>query len=195
MDSPARHRTSEVSLSLLAFRHEETGILFEVSAPEILGTFTWRGVQSIAAGVLAMLQARTGKGGSFWFEPVENVNPAGQADIVLRLWFVLEKGVPSELDRAAVRRSLRSAETRTASKGQQPISEGAHPSLVLTKGEINQVWLLDPPDVVAPFLVWNDMNDELEILGARQSCVDEADLLGCARNVLLVCPDDSVLRT
>lgn len=187
--------TCEVPLTLLAFRHHYTGLLYEVSAPEILGTFTWRGVQAVAAGALSTLHARTGMEGSFWFEPVEATGPSGRPDIVLRLWFVLEDGAPSEIDQAAVRRCLRSAEVKIVPRGQSPISENAHPSLVLYRGEIHQAWLVDPPDVVAPFLVWNDRADELEILGARRSFLDEADLMSCGRHALLICPDDSVLRT
>ena len=185
----------EVPLTLLAFRHQETGLLYEMSAPEILGTYTWRGVQAVASGALSTLHARTGKDGSFWFEPVEALNPAGRPDIVLRLWFVLAEGAPSELDEAAVRRCLRMSEARIAPRGQRPVSEGAHPSLVLCRGDLHQAWLVDPPDVVAPFLVWNDAREELEILGARRSCLEDADLISCGRHALLVCPDDSVIRT
>ncbi len=183
------------ALTLLPFSHEEFGLMYEFSAPELLSIFTWRGVQALAAGVMSVLHQRTGRNSSFWFEPIEGRNPMGLPDIVLRLWFVLDQGSPSELDEAAVRRSLRAADSRIAYRGTCKLSEAAHPSLALAEGEIHQAWLVDPPDVVAPFLLWNDDNDELEILGARRNSMAEADLLTCHRHALLIYPDDSVLRT
>lgn len=196
MDGLAQHESDlGVPLTLLAFEYEDRGLLFEVSAPEILGTFTWRGVQALAGSALETLCRRTSRDGSFWFEPLEARNPAGHLDIVLRLWFVLDEGVPNEIDQAAVRRCMKRAEARIVSRSTEPISDKAHPSLVLYKGEMHQAWLVDPPDVVAPFLLWNDQADELEILGARRGYLDEADLISCSRNALLICSDDSVLRT
>ena len=187
--------STDVSFTLLPFRHEDKGLLFEVSAPDVLATFTWRGVQALAASSLSTLSARTGKNASFWFEPAEGVNPAGRPDLVLQLWFALERGFPTELDGAALRRGLRPCESPLSFEGVVRLSERAHPSLVLAGKEMHQVWLLDPPDVVAPFLSWNDRTDELEILGARQTCLEDADLMACSRHSLLICPDDSVLRT